>query len=246
MRLFDGLDHTDYQDVLRVIGYYVDANKLRQVRLLETEEGVLVQGVPNQPGQEMALTSQLLTEPELRRMLDEAYSRRRRQVGTAPLSSSEVCNAPLPIPTSAVRVQPGWSALQLVLRNIGEAPAHGIELQAQWKHVVLSGYLTHLPLEGETPVVLAQADPALAEPREHEPEPVLRLRIRYQESDGRQYEVRCAFRRPQEGWRINKYPTFRAQMPPPALVSAPVVDVPPELAPDTISVDRRFAAPLVE
>jgi len=43
MRLFEGLPHSDYQDILRALGRYLDARDATEVRLLEREEGLLVQ-----------------------------------------------------------------------------------------------------------------------------------------------------------------------------------------------------------
>lgn len=43
MRLFDGLPRSDYQDLLRALGRYLDARSAVEVRLLEREAGMLVQ-----------------------------------------------------------------------------------------------------------------------------------------------------------------------------------------------------------
>jgi len=44
MRLFQGLPKTDYQDLLRTIGHYVDQSGFTNIRLIETEEGIIIQG----------------------------------------------------------------------------------------------------------------------------------------------------------------------------------------------------------
>jgi len=43
MRLFVGLSHSDYQDALLAIGRYLDARDTAELRLLEREDGVLLQ-----------------------------------------------------------------------------------------------------------------------------------------------------------------------------------------------------------
>jgi hypothetical protein len=85
MELFDGLDHTDYQDVLRAVGHYLDQHRLREVRLLEVDRGVLVQGVVVAPSGERVPRSVLFPTAHLRDLLQAAYERRDhgRPVGTA-------------------------------------------------------------------------------------------------------------------------------------------------------------------
>lgn len=46
MRLFAGLDHTDYQDVLRAFGRHLDTVECRDLRLVEQETGLTVQYRP--------------------------------------------------------------------------------------------------------------------------------------------------------------------------------------------------------
>ena len=43
MCLFDGLKRTDYQDVLRALGKLCDRQGWRNLRLVEQEDGLLVQ-----------------------------------------------------------------------------------------------------------------------------------------------------------------------------------------------------------
>lgn len=43
MRLFAGLTRSDYQDALRALGRYLDARDATELRLVEREEGMLVQ-----------------------------------------------------------------------------------------------------------------------------------------------------------------------------------------------------------
>ncbi len=43
MRFFDGLDHTDYQDLLRAVGSECDRADLRDLRIIETDTGLHLQ-----------------------------------------------------------------------------------------------------------------------------------------------------------------------------------------------------------
>ena len=78
MKLFQGLDHSDYQDVFRAIGLYCDEHRYTSVRVFETEEGIVVQGVPSQKdvAHPVLHESYLLTEEDLRALLQLAYERR--------------------------------------------------------------------------------------------------------------------------------------------------------------------------
>ena len=50
MKLFRGMQRSDYQDVLRALGYFIDDHGYTDVRILETDDGLVLQGrvqVPN-------------------------------------------------------------------------------------------------------------------------------------------------------------------------------------------------------
>jgi hypothetical protein len=69
-----------YEDVFRALGNYVDANRFRDVSILETPEGFLIKG---QVVQEVASgwystpQTYLFTNEDLDAILEEAYGRRR-------------------------------------------------------------------------------------------------------------------------------------------------------------------------
>jgi hypothetical protein len=73
MKLFAGLGRTDYQDLLRAVGAWIDEQGLVEVRLWEHAEGVIVQG---RRGPDAAYQTVLLTDEDLRSLLAEAYRRR--------------------------------------------------------------------------------------------------------------------------------------------------------------------------
>ena len=74
MRLFKGLDRTDYQDILRAIGFLCDTNGWRSLRIVECEEGLILQYTENASGRDFV--TYLFTEEDLEVMLREAYNRR--------------------------------------------------------------------------------------------------------------------------------------------------------------------------
>jgi hypothetical protein len=77
MNLFRGLTKTDYQDVLRAIGYLCDERGLRHVRMIEHEDGLLIQGLPIVNGQVGTVFETIrLTDHDLEALLRKAYHRR--------------------------------------------------------------------------------------------------------------------------------------------------------------------------
>lgn len=83
MDLFAGLTKTDYQDILRAVGYYVDSRGFNNVRIMETEDGLVVQGSVSKAGEPFRIETYLMTSDDLRAMLEEAYQRRQRSQGTS-------------------------------------------------------------------------------------------------------------------------------------------------------------------
>ena len=78
MKLFVGLERSDYQDVLRALGLYLDEHQYTNVRILETEDGLVVQGVRRQADGTLAPAheSYLFNEQDLENILQVAYQRR--------------------------------------------------------------------------------------------------------------------------------------------------------------------------
>lgn len=80
MKLFNGLSKTDYQDVLRALGRFIDLNNYIDIRILETEDGLIFQGRPSpkstkvKPGPQFE--TYLITDEDLRQLLQEAYQQR--------------------------------------------------------------------------------------------------------------------------------------------------------------------------
>ena len=80
MKLFEGVSQTDYQDVLRALGRFIDANEYVGIRIIETEEGLIFQGRPAphtgraKPGPQ--IETYLITDDDLRNLLHDAYEQR--------------------------------------------------------------------------------------------------------------------------------------------------------------------------
>ncbi|HEY8447870.1 MAG TPA: hypothetical protein VIL01_12260 [Thermomicrobiales bacterium] len=73
MNLFAGLSQTDYQDLLRAVGALIDERGWRDIRIWEIEGGLAVQG---RPGADTGYETLLLSDDDLRALLEEAYRRR--------------------------------------------------------------------------------------------------------------------------------------------------------------------------
>jgi hypothetical protein len=75
MRLFNGLEKTDYQDTLRAVGRLCDANGWRNLRIVECDEGLILQYTIGASSREFA--TYLLSDEDLQAMLRESYTHRR-------------------------------------------------------------------------------------------------------------------------------------------------------------------------
>ena len=88
MKRYDGQARTEYQDLMRALGHFADEQGLRWLRMLEVEEGLLLQGVRSRPagadGPEPTLVSRLFTEEDLTALLQRDYRRRRRPCRASP------------------------------------------------------------------------------------------------------------------------------------------------------------------
>jgi len=77
-KLFQGMAKTDYQDVLRTIGHYADQHGFTGIRLMETEDGLILQGKVGTGAArgEKRTETYLLTVQDVRDLMREAYTRR--------------------------------------------------------------------------------------------------------------------------------------------------------------------------
>ena len=88
MRIYDGSPRQDFGEVFRAIGAHLDSLGMREILLLETDDGFLIQGmsIHQSSGQWADSTAQLAKETlligdeDIARLMDEAIARR----GAAP------------------------------------------------------------------------------------------------------------------------------------------------------------------
>jgi hypothetical protein len=92
MRLFNGLDTTDYQDTLRAVGRLCDTNGWRNLRIVECDEGLILQYTVGANSREFA--TYLLSDEDLQAMLRESYTHRRKTGPLQPASSQPASEAP--------------------------------------------------------------------------------------------------------------------------------------------------------
>jgi len=80
--LFREMTRTDYQDVLRTIGHYIDRHGFTGIRLMETEDGLILQGRVGVEGfrRERKTETYLLTTQDIKDLMREAYTRRGRKL----------------------------------------------------------------------------------------------------------------------------------------------------------------------
>ncbi len=83
MRLFEGLPKTDYQDLLRTIGHYIDQSGFADIRLIETEEGMILQGrisTTEDVRGEKKTETYLLTMEDIQDLMRQARARRGKKL----------------------------------------------------------------------------------------------------------------------------------------------------------------------
>ena len=77
---FSGTTRVDYEDILRAVGYFIDQNNLKEVCIIELNEGVLVRGIryttDKTRGYQTISESFLFTNEDLEKLLEDAYKRR--------------------------------------------------------------------------------------------------------------------------------------------------------------------------
>lgn len=88
MKLFRGLQRTDYQDVLRALGYFIDERGYVDVRIIESEDGLVFQGRKSSMQElgEYVFDTFLITDEEIKEMVRDSYRRRRQKPPSYSLS----------------------------------------------------------------------------------------------------------------------------------------------------------------
>ena len=78
MKLFRGMKRSDYQDVLRALGYFIDDHGYTDVRIIETDDGVVLQGRVAERHEigESSYDTFLITDEDVKVMVRDAFMRR--------------------------------------------------------------------------------------------------------------------------------------------------------------------------
>jgi hypothetical protein len=78
MKLFRGLKRSDYQDVLRALGNFIDDHGYTDVRIIETDDGVVLQGrvADRHAIGESSFDTFLITDDDIKVMVRDAFMRR--------------------------------------------------------------------------------------------------------------------------------------------------------------------------
>ncbi len=78
MKLFRGMKRSDYQDVLRALGNFIDEHGYTDVRIIETEDGLVLQGrvIERREIGESSYDTYLITDEDIKVMVRDAFQRR--------------------------------------------------------------------------------------------------------------------------------------------------------------------------
>jgi len=78
MKLFRGMKRSDYQDVLRALGSFIDDHGYSDIRIVETEDGLVIQGRVTDRREigEASYDTFLITDDDIKVMVRDAFRRR--------------------------------------------------------------------------------------------------------------------------------------------------------------------------
>jgi hypothetical protein len=78
MKLFRGMSRSDYQDVMRALGYFIDDHGYSDIRITETEDGLVLQGrvADRHEIGESSYDTFLITDEDIKVMVRDAFRRR--------------------------------------------------------------------------------------------------------------------------------------------------------------------------
>jgi len=91
MRIYEGSPRQDWEEVLRSIGAFADRERLKELLLLELDEGFLLQGLKLPQSSAWSESEGILTkathelpDEEIGKLMDEAEARRSEEPSTTP------------------------------------------------------------------------------------------------------------------------------------------------------------------
>ena len=81
-----GLSRIPYEEVMQAIGHFIDQKSIRQITLVELNEGILIKGtsfVADRAGYQSDSQSFLFTHEDLERIVNENYERKKQAEAAA-------------------------------------------------------------------------------------------------------------------------------------------------------------------
>lgn len=69
-----------YAEILRVVGQYLDQSNLSEIRVLETDEGLILQGLETQGPKVGERTTYEVTVDDIEALLEDAYAQRGKRI----------------------------------------------------------------------------------------------------------------------------------------------------------------------
>jgi hypothetical protein len=81
MKLFQGMKGSEYQEVLRALGYFIDDHGYSDIRIVETEDGLILQGRVAERREigESSYDTFLITDEDIKVMISDSYRRRNQK-----------------------------------------------------------------------------------------------------------------------------------------------------------------------
>ena len=76
-----GAVHMSYSQIFRTIGAYIDNNKLANVRIIETDEGLILQGLALEGDRAGQLDTYQLSVEDIENLIHDAFAQRGKKVG---------------------------------------------------------------------------------------------------------------------------------------------------------------------
>ncbi len=69
-----------YAEILRVVGQYLDRSNLSEIRVLETSDGLILQGLETQGPKAGERTTYEVTLEDMEALLEDAYAQRGKKI----------------------------------------------------------------------------------------------------------------------------------------------------------------------
>lgn len=87
-----GMTRIPYEEVMQALGYFLDQHQLREICLIELNEGILVRGIKysaERSGYQTVSESYLFTHEDLERIVNENDERRQQVIAAAVAAAAQ-------------------------------------------------------------------------------------------------------------------------------------------------------------